>query len=389
VLWRPFSSLDVSGQFTFSQPSVSIGYSELATGQFVRLDQLLAYTGESATASGSALRPHPSGNLSLDWRLTSRLRILQSYYTDRFHVASDALFLQTLTGVTDPFNAGAAHANLLLSNPDFQMEASQYNRYQGEVIFDLLPRLTLRAGYRDEWANALISAPTLNLTGTNLESGTERHKTVLSALEFRAFKTLSLHAEGEATVGESTDYFRVGLPDLNKFKMRVRYKPRTWLNLNLTHTWLEGANGTAGINSDFHVRQSSANLMFAPREGKRISLSLDYMNSWTDSTITAFTEPALFLTGPSIYEMNSHTVGAWCDLALFHGARLNVGGSMLLSYGTRPTNFYQPRARFSVPLNARAAWTAEWRYYGFREDLYPTENFNAQLFEVGLRLKLR
>ena len=73
------------------------------------------------------------------------------------------------------------------------------------------------------------------------------------------------------------------MPDLNKFKLRVRYKPRTWMNLNLTHSWISGSNGEAGINSDFHVRQSSASLMFLPREGKRISLSLDYMNSWTDS----------------------------------------------------------------------------------------------------------
>lgn len=389
VLWRLFESLDVSGQFTFSQPSVNTSFAESATGQFLRVDQLLAFTGQTGSSRSAALRPHPAGNLAFDWRIGSRVRIVQSWYTDRFHVDASSLFLQTLTGVSDPFTPGSTRANVSFSNPDFQMLATQYNRYQGEAIVELFPRLTLRAGYRAEWADAALSPSNLNLAGTDPAEGTQRHKAVLSGLEFKPLKTLSLSAEGEAKVGTSEDFFRVGLPELNKFKLRARYKPRPWMNLSLTHSWLEGSNDTPGVNSEFHVRQTSANLMLAPGGGKRVNFSLDYMNSATDSNILALVNPALFQTGNSNYFMNSHSAGAWCDVHLLRGARLDFGGSMLLSSGTRPTNFYQPRVLLSAPITARTLWTAEWRYYGFREELYPAENFNSQQFSLGMRLKLR
>src|SRR5207248_1254543 len=106
-------------------------------------------------------------------------------------------------------------------------------------------------------------------------------------------------------------------------------------------------NDTTGVGRDFHVRQTSANLTMAPREGKRFSVSLDYLNSVTDSRI-AILVPPFFTPDTSIYAFDSHSAGAWVDLNLFRGARLNFGGSLMLSDGTRPTRFYQPRALLSV-----------------------------------------
>jgi hypothetical protein len=131
--------------------------------------------------------------------------------------------------------------------------------------------------------------------------------------------------------------------------------------------------------------------MFAPREGKRISLTLDYTNSYTHSLIPIL-DPAYETSSNSLYVMHANTAGAWVDLALCqtwcHGAKLSFGGSLMLNNGSLPTNFYQPRAQFMVPLRPRVTWTTEWRYYGYRESLYPVENFNYHLFSTGLRLRL-
>jgi hypothetical protein len=67
---------------------------------------------------------------------------------------------------------------------------------------------------------------------------------------------------------------------------------------------------------------------------------------------------------------------------------LSFGGSLLLDTGSLPTNFYQPRARLAVPLAPRVTWNTEWQYFGYRESLYPVENFNYHLFSTGLRLRL-
>jgi hypothetical protein len=385
MVWSPFSGLNFTGQFSFSQPSLNLVYGESAAGNLLLESQLLAYSGESATATGQVLKPHPSGTIGMDWRLFRKLRILQSFYTDRFHVSSDAVFVQTLTGVTGVLGGGP-QANYSTSTANSDLLISVYNRYQGEAFYDVTSRITMRAGFREEWANAVVPAPSLDLFG-NPELGAEHHGAVLSGIDVRLFKGLTAMAEGEASVGHGSVYFRTGMPDSDKFKTRLRYKLSTSLSLGLVNTWLSGSNSLPGVNSTYHARQSSGNLIFAPHEGKRISFSLDYTNSHTDSRIPIL-DPTYETQSNSVYAMHANTAGAWVDLALFHGSKLGFGGSLLLDTGTLPTNFYQPRAQFSVPLHPRVTWNTEWRYYGYRESLLPLENFNYHLFSTGLRLRL-
>jgi hypothetical protein len=385
VAWSPWAALNLTGQFSFSQPSLNLAYGESASGNLLLESQLLAYTGESAAATGTVLKAHPSGTVGMDWRPFSKLRILQSWYTDRFHVSSDALFVQTLTGVTGVFGGGP-QANYTTSTASTALLVSVYNRYQAEAFYDVTPRITLRAGFRQEWADAVVPAPSLDLFG-NPEIGAEHHGTVLSGIDLRLFKGLTAVAEGEASVGHGSVYFRTGMPDSDKFKTRVRYKPFASLSLNLVQTWMTGSNSLPGVNSTYSARQTSGSLMFAPRGGKRISFTLDYTNSYTDSRIPIL-DPAFYTPDTSVYIMHANTAGAWVDLALVRGAKLSFGGSLMLDTGSLPTNFYQPRAQFSMPIRPRVTWNTEWRYYGYREPLYPVEDFNYHLFSTGIRLRL-
>ena len=62
---QPSSWLDLSGQFSFTQPSLDFAFTEALTGNFVRAPSLVAFTDSRSSAVAEALRPHPSGNLTV------------------------------------------------------------------------------------------------------------------------------------------------------------------------------------------------------------------------------------------------------------------------------------------------------------------------------------
>ena len=65
-------------------------------------------------------------------------------------------------------------------------------------------------------------------------------------------------------------------------------------------------------------------------------------------------------------------------------AMLTLGGSLSTNSGSRPTNYYVPRASVVVPATNRVKWVAEWRWYGFGEDFFRQEDFRAHMLSVGL-----
>jgi hypothetical protein len=90
----------------------------------------------------------------------------------------------------------------------------------------------------------------------------------------------------------------------------------------------------------------------------------------------------------SFYRDNAHMANAILEIAVpgTYSPRIGVGGSLFRSSGSRPTEFYQPLLRAAVPVHRNVEAIAEWRYYGLAETFYKYENFNTNLFTVGLRL---
>jgi len=79
---------------------------------------------------------------------------------------------------------------------------------------------------------------------------------------------------------------------------------------------------------------------------------------------------------------------AFVDVRLYRDARLSLGGSLSVSTGSRPTRYYQPRARLLAPLASSVSWTAEWRWFGFVEKVLRYDNFRTHAFSIGLQLGL-
>ncbi len=378
------SRADLSGQFSFTQPSLDFAFAQSSAGNFVNAQALRNFTAENSRSLSEALRPHPSGNLTLELRPVSRVRIVQSWYTDRFHISSSALFSQTLTGVTG-LQGSTPPPTVELSESAFGILTTEYNRHQIEAIVEAHPKVTMRGGHRLVWADALVPARILSQDGA-AGRARQRHQVGLGGVEFRPRKDLNLHFEAEASSGDST-FFRTGLLDYQKIKIRGRYRPRPWLAVNGMFTFFQNSNDRPDIDSRFRSHESSFSVLFSPREGRRITLAVDYMHSVLDSDLLIILTP-FFDRGRSLYAQDAHYAGVFCNLGLVRGTRLNFGGTLLVSHGTRPTHFYQPRAELFVPLQSRVGWTSEWRWYGFSEERYRFENFNAHLFSVGLRLTL-
>ena len=92
----------------------------------------------------------------------------------------------------------------------------------------------------------------------------------------------------------------------------------------------------------------------------------------------------------SSYRERAHEASTAVDLALpaYRGivAKLTAGGTLFISSGSRPSRFYEPLARLSVPFNKQVSWNTEWRWYGFGEQFYLYEGFRTHAFMTGLRI---
>ena len=86
--WQAASWLDLSGSFLYSQPKTDIIYNQTNKGLFTDLDTLLFTDQQSLRWAAASRQPHSSGNVSAEVRPHQRVRIMESWFTDRFHNAS-------------------------------------------------------------------------------------------------------------------------------------------------------------------------------------------------------------------------------------------------------------------------------------------------------------
>jgi len=97
---NPASWLDLYGQFLYSQPDTTTLVREQASGNLVLQNQLLFYSGQQYLVSASSKLPHPAGSAGAEIRPFRRLRIVESWLTDRLHTSGSAVQTLTLTAST-------------------------------------------------------------------------------------------------------------------------------------------------------------------------------------------------------------------------------------------------------------------------------------------------
>ena len=148
-------------------------------------------------------------------------------------------------------------------------------------------------------------------------------------------------------------------------------------------------NPATGIHYDFRARNNSVSVYWTPNNSKRVSITAEYDRSTLRSDISYRNLPFL-ASAVSSYRDRAHTASSQIDLALpgYRGLtpKLTAGGSLFISSGSRPTRFYQPLVRLSLPLSKQVSWNTEWRWYGMGEQFYLYEGFRTHVFMTGFRV---
>jgi hypothetical protein len=368
---NPVSWASVAGQFVYAQPHVDVNYTQNSTGNFYDAALVAFYTGETDLLTGSASMPNPSGNLNIEIRPFKRLRIEEFWMTNRLHDAASDFLAEALL-----FPNGTLTPNALATA---RLE-EDYNQQQVDVFFDATSKLTLHAGERYVWGNARLDAPPI--VGTSYESGHLSQNVGLFGVSYRVAQKARVNAEYEVS-NSADNYFRTSLRNYTRFHLRGNHDINPSLRVTLDYALLTNSDPEAGINYDFSSEATSLSVNWLPKGGKWFNALLDYTRSSVQSSII-YVIPQTRTPDTSLYHENAHT-----GTALITVKWLSFGGSFFVSSGSRPTQFYQPMARLSVPVHKHLYWNAEWRYYGFAEDLigyYAFEGFRSNQIMTSLRL---
>ena len=385
VTAHPFSWIDIYGQFLYSDPKTTVNFSETANGNFLLISQLLSYSSQQTIGTGAANQPHTTGSVGFELRPMKRLRIIQSWMTDRYHDAAFGSALAILTipdpgpGTTPTVSTGGT------ANPN-TLQVVNYNQEQVDVLFDVSSKLTLRGGYRHIWGDASTGASPFFSPNGAQEQGQLKRNVALGGVNFRASQKVSFNVDYEGATSDSV-YFRTSLNNYQKARIRAKYQVLPSLSLQANFRLLNNLNHAPSIQYDFLSRDNSLAVYWTPKGAKRISLMGEYDRSTVRSTIGYLTLP-FFSPAVSSYRDNAHTVTSAVDFSMPGpvAAKLSLGGSMFLSNGSRNTSYYQPVARLSFPVGKHVNWNTEWKYYGFQEDFFQYEGFRTHLFMTGVRV---
>ncbi len=368
-------------QFLFSQPESEVTYGETAAGLFY-LGATRFYNALEGVGAGEATQPHTSGSFTAEIRPHSRVRILESYSTDRLHNASFLLATERLL-----LEDGELKPEDFMSSDRLVMN---YNRQQAEVAVDVTSKLTVRGGHRYEWGDSTIRAATLNPSG-NPETGELKRNSAILGFNYRPGGGALVNVEYELTRSDAS-YFRTSLHDYQRLRARGRVSLMDSLLLSLHLRLLDNENPAVGIEYDSKSIAAGASLEWRPNGGQRVSLLGDYTWSSYKSDIGILLPPRL-RPADSFYRDLAHTISGRLEVKLPSSHQvivpvISVGGSMFLSSGSRPTSYYQPVGTFLVPLHEHVTCYAEWRWYGLSQAFYTFEGFRTHHLLTGLRLSL-
>jgi hypothetical protein len=372
------SWLDVFGQFLYSQPDTNVNYQQYAAGNLVVQSQVLFYTSQAYLVTAASKLPHTSGSFGGEIRPLKRVRIFENWLTDRLHDNGSANSLNQLFASSSSLTNQTAA--LLQSSL-----VTNYSQNEINMMYDASAKFTLRAGYRYVWGEANdATLPAADLISS--DQAKMRSNVALGGFTYRPAKKVTLSGSGEVASSGGA-YFRTSLYNYQKIQAKARYQATRTLNLSADFGLLNNHDPQPGVNYEYSSHQESLSVLWTPAKQ-----GLDFEGSYTRSTIysnISYLDPATLAPQVSLYRDNAHSVTALFHLKLSHAKgpapQLMGGGSLFISSGSRPTAYYQPIAKLSVPWGKRTSVFAQWTYYGYGEAFYMYEGFHTNLVTAGLR----
>jgi len=378
----PFRWLDVYGNFMYSEPKSTVNYLQYDSGNLFLESQILFYNSEQYLVASDAKLPHTSGNVGIEVRPLKRIRLLESWSTDRLHGSGSA-------SQNDTLNSGSPSSSTVIADLLEAALTSNYSQAESTVMVDATRNLTLRGGYRYVWGNASdLVLPVQGLPGVINEN--LRRNVGFIAATYRMGSKLSLTAEFEKG-SSSGAYFRTSLYNYTKVRGIARYQLLKTLRASADYNVLSNNNPNDGSPYLFFSHQETLGLDWTPK-GDKLSFDGSYSHCSFHSEID-YLNPGTLTPLLSDYREDCHSISGYLNTSIHapgkegkdHPVQLSAGGAAVLTSGSNPTTYYQPTARLSMPLTKHVGIFAEWRYYGLGESFYGYDSFRAHLIAGGLR----
>jgi hypothetical protein len=365
---NPFSWMSVTGEFIYAKPTTNVNYSQASTGDFYLQRILEFYNSGQDVLLGDANMPHVTGSVTVEVRPVRRLRLVEYWMTDRFHNATDALLVENV------LLTGAQLTDQQLLNDRMVLNT---NRNEVDAYYDVTSKLTVRGGYRFEWGDSDVRAPIL--TGLGMESANLRRNVGIAGFNYRIGQ--KFRVTGDAEGSSSTQvFFRTSLQDYQKAHIRGSYDFSPEWRFAGDFSLLNNTNPNPNVRLDYSAKIESASVYYTPKSVKWANLLVDYSRSAIYSNVL-YLVPQTFSPTPSIYRENGHSLSTLASIKWF-----TMGGTLFISSGSRPTTYYQPLVRATVPIHKHVEWINEWRWYSMSELFYVFENFQTNQFMSSLRL---
>lgn len=214
--WVPFAPCRTSPyRIGCAAPTIALNvsaadksYFESATGVFAIIGSLATFTRQQQLWTAMSQQPHNRAHFGFELRPFSRLRVIDSVYTDRLH--TDSAGQGSATGLT---TTSIAASDRLVAN---------YNQQLIEALVDVTNKITFRGGHRYTWGDSSFRAPSL-AAFSGLENGELSRQTVLGGLSYRAMQSIWASADVEIARSDKV-YLRTSLRDYERYRARVRWQ---------------------------------------------------------------------------------------------------------------------------------------------------------------------
>jgi hypothetical protein len=377
---NPYNWVDLYGQVLYANPKTTSKFMQNVAGNFY--SPQMFYTSGKDTVYGNAMRPHTSGSFGTELRPFARLRIRETFETDR--IKTDTTGTIEAVYVKDP-----TLSQTLAGSAADRLETS-LSRQTVEALYDITRKFTVRGGYRYEWGDALIRAGAFSITGPQERLQLERH-IGLVGFSARPFAKLSLNGSAEISDGRKS-YYRTSLMDYYRLKLTGRYEILKSLQLNAAYNRMVNENPAPDVKSQFKSENGTLGLQYLPEAAKWITLMAEFNYGVIRSDI-GYLILVPYQQLQSQYRDRASTGTFLADITVpgkgYFKPKLTVGGSYVTTSGSRPTRYYQPEGRVSIPLHRNVQVFSEWRNYGYNQPgMFSYETFRTHVVMTGVRFVL-
>ena len=450
-----FKPLDLSARASYSASDATMNNNLEAFAGLITRSRQRAY---AVGGDSQSKRVIANADLGVTIHVTRKFRIVDSFRFSNFRIpggwslTNGSLFGATLlsrpnlfspatcpppfTAATCPqhnASSGADITNDLMNS--FLRQDAKLNTF--ELEYDVTRRFSGHVGYRFERRSltnsmydlqALTFYPSLPNRGacagqalvngvcnttvattSNESLGADGHSLLFG---FSARPTDAFRANFDLELYSADDVFtRIAPRNLQRYKARVGYKPRHWMNLAGTVNILESRNNQTEVLHREHNRNYGFSLMLNPKQRFGLEFGYNYNDVFSTTNICYVATPAPpgaltcgvpYISANSIYDSKVHfgytnltfkpvkrvTANLGYNLTSTTGDTLLTGNSPI-SLGPLAFNFHKPSAALDVDLVKGWVWRTAWGYYGYNEKSDPgvisARDFHSNSATLSLR----